>query len=131
METDKSDHQYRQERGNEVGRINKEEVIEFFRRVVADQDLGYRATLHFEAQLAKADLLSSLEDVGILCVVQSPNPFDPIQEEEMHEQWWVEHPQLGEEFVRELEEYDVIIRHLYMGAMLGHLFPELFPERTV
>jgi hypothetical protein len=100
-------------------------LIEFLRREYKNAFLD----VLLEVQLEKVRLLSVLESAGILPVVKNPNPFELELEEEQHEQWWKEHPAEEEEFSRNVENRDKILRYLYIGMTLGHLFPELFPNR--
>lgn len=85
----------------------------------------------FEAELKEKRLLSGLEQLGILLSVPNPNPFDNIAEEAAHEQWWKEHPEMAQDFVRRMEERKDILKYLLVGYLLGSSYTLLsgFPWR--
>jgi hypothetical protein len=67
-------------------------------------------------------LFDELEQAGILPTASGPNPFDDEFEGAPPEQWWEEHPEERHELLRIFEQRDQALRHLYIGAILGHLF---------
>jgi len=77
---------------------------------------------HFETLLEVEGFLSGLEDAGILPIVETANPFDPELEEELNQRWWKEHPEAAEEFHRNFEKRDEVLKLLCVGALLGGSF---------
>lgn len=73
----------------------------------------------FERDLASSGWLMRLEQVGILPVLENPNPFDPEMEEQQHEQWWEEYPNEEEQYGRNVERREDILKYLYVGTLLG------------
>lgn len=81
---------------------------------------GYDPGFRFENWLMLTGMLVKLEEAGIMPIVDNPNPFDTSAEElEQHEQWWKDHPVEAEEFARNCEKRNEILRYLYIGALLG------------
>jgi hypothetical protein len=78
--------------------------------------------LAFAKQLEATGLFDELEQAGVLPTTPDPNPFDDELDGAQPEQWWGEHPEEQEKLVRTLEQRDQALRHLYIGAILGHLF---------
>lgn len=79
---------------------------------------AYLNTL-FTSMLEKLDLISPLEETGILRVVNPPNPFDPELDEEQHDKWWDEHPKEGDKFNLDIEEHNTALKRLFVGGVLG------------
>lgn len=75
----------------------------------------------FEGDLDHLGLLSALEELGIMPVVENPNPFNVESDEDQHDQWWKQHPEEAGEFHRDFERREDVLKHLYFGAILGHL----------
>lgn len=105
-------------------RFTKEAVIEHLKELHSRS--GYYAT-HFEFVLARKGLLSQLEETGIVPVVLNPNPYDPDIEEDKCAQWWEDHAEEGEEFRDGLKKRQDVLKNLFIGAVLGRSFDELFP----
>lgn len=86
-------------------------------------------SLYFELKLYGAELLSRLEEAGIVPTAEDPNPFPHELEEKQHEKWWGEHPKEREMFIKNCERREDALRYLFVGAVLGRLLgDELFPE---
>lgn len=102
-----------QEKAQEQRDVDR--LFEFLEKQYEDPGLA----AYVEWKLHKAGLLSRLEKVGVLPIVENPNPYDPELEEEQHEKWWEEHLEEGEEFRRNFEKREEILRYLYVGALLG------------
>ena len=79
-------------------------------------------TTFFEAELEEKGLLSELEDMDIIPVVENPNPYDFGTELEAHEKWWEEHQELGEEFRKSMDKREEVFNLLLLGSILGHTF---------
>ncbi len=73
-------------------------------------------------ELEATGLFDELEQAGVLPTTPDPNPFDDELEGAQPEQWWEEHPEKRDELLRTLGQRDQALRHLYIGAILGHLF---------
>ena len=86
---------------------------------IRDLEKGYDPSARFEIQLMVEGLLSRLEQGGVLPIVENPNPFDPDLDEDQHERWWEEHPQEAEVFNRAIDKRNEVLRHLYIGAIIG------------
>ena len=84
----------------------------------------YRGTGHlaFAEELEATGLFDELEEAGVLPTVPDPNPFDDQLEGAQPEQWWEKHSEEQGELMRTLEQRDQVLRHLYIGAILSHLF---------
>lgn len=80
---------------------------------------GYDPSAHLETQLMLEGLLPRLEQAGILPIIENPNPYDPVINEAQHENWWEEHPYEGEIFERTVDKRNEVLRHLYIGALIG------------
>jgi hypothetical protein len=80
-----------------------------------------------EADLSKLDLDSNLEELGILPVIECPNPFDPELEEEEHEKWWSEHEEEGEKFSSAIEERELVMKYITIGCILAGFY-NVFPR---
>lgn len=93
------------------------------------EGVDYDVTVFFELRLKRAGLLAGLEESAILPTATNPNPYQPEVEEDQHEQWWAANPEEEETFTRTLEEREAILKYLYLGALLGRCFPELFPQQ--
>ena|SRR5258708_38301749 len=106
-----------------LGELSKRGILDYLSKV--QQEPTY--SLYFEVMLNKVGLLPELESAGIVPVVTNPNPFNVESEEEQHEQWWNDHPEVGEKFSNEVETRELRLRELFMGAVLGHVFDDLFP----
>ncbi|MEW5957680.1 MAG: hypothetical protein AB1801_08155 [Chloroflexota bacterium] len=86
---------------------------------IRDIEKGYDPSARFETQLMLEGLLSRLEQAGILPTVENPNPYDPGLDIEQHDRWWEEHPQEAEKFDRLVDKRNEVLRHVYIGALIG------------
>jgi hypothetical protein len=88
-------------------------------QAIRDIERGYDPSARFEIQLMLEGLLDRLEEAKIVPIVDNPNPHDPDVDEDEHERWWEEHPQKAEDFERSVDRRNEILRHLYIGAVIG------------
>jgi hypothetical protein len=88
-------------------------------KAIHDIESGYDPSVRFETQLMLEGLLDRLEQAGIVPIAENPNPCDPDVHEDEHERWWVEHPQEADEFERDVDRRNEILRCLYIGAVIG------------
>ena len=81
------------------------------------------ARTYFElVELGTTGLLSALELSEIVPLVpENSNPFSAEGEEELHEQWWEEHPVEGEEFSISLQRRCKVLNTLSLGAALRRI----------
>lgn len=108
------------------------------RGATRDGVFKYLATIHnspshstyFEIELEKAGLISRLEMLGILPRAANPNPYNPLEQQKEHDQWTSKHSSDMEKFTQRFEKRNEIIKHLFIGAVLGHIFGELFPQNA-
>jgi hypothetical protein len=98
-----------------ISDIQDERLTEAIRRIETGRDPSAR----FETQLILEGLLPGLEQAKILPVVKNPNPFDPEDDEERHEQWWKENPEEATDFERNVDKRNEVLRHLYVGSIIG------------
>lgn len=75
--------------------------------------------LNAELALARHGLLDELEQSGILSPVVNPNPYDPVMEDEAHDQWWAEHQGQAEQFSKAIQGRDQQLRLIYVGMLLS------------
>jgi hypothetical protein len=99
-----------EERELEKIRFSKERVIEFIRQV---QGLPTYYATHFELDLEKAELLSDLEDAGVLPTRQR----------------YLESTSESEANGQRPNEREKVLKHIYIGTVIGHLFDDLFSDR--
>lgn len=64
-------------------------------------------------------LLSRLEQARILPLVENPNPYDPPQNMDEHDQWWEQHPEEAMKFDMQVDKRNEVLRCLYIGALIG------------
>ena len=83
---------------------NNPSDIDYLVELIKDQHDRGLSVFEFELKLQRLGLLSPLEDVGILPAVQCLNPFDPELEEDLNNQWWVEHPVEQQNFINAIEK---------------------------
>jgi len=82
-------------------------------------------SLYFETQLRKSGLLSDLEQIGVIPIVENPNPYDPELDEGKNEKWALEHPIETETFEEAFEKKDKILRILLIGSIISLLNEEI------
>jgi hypothetical protein len=57
--------------------------------------------LQFEVMLHRLGVLLVLEEGQVVEAIEQPNPFHPVQETDLHQQWWAEHRRDEEEFSKQ------------------------------
>ena len=102
------------EEENQLERVDfsEEKVLDFIRQV---QESPSFYTTHFELDLEKMGLLPGLEETGVLPPRNSPTEPESSSEEQQQNQL--------------VEERTKVLKNLYIGTVLGHLFDELFPPK--
>lgn len=86
--------------------------------------------LQFEVMLHRLGVLLVLEEGQVVEAIEQPNPFHPVQETDLHQQWWAEHRRDEEEFSKQFERRETALTCLYVGAVLGYLLrDQLFPSQ--
>jgi hypothetical protein len=80
----------------------------------------------FGLELHQTGLLSKLEESLIIPAAHDPNPHGFEVEREAHERWWNDHPAEGARFESEWEARTSALKYLYIGVLLGNLFPTWF-----
>ena len=89
---------------------------------------GYRLGGNFEFNLLEAGILEKLTSSGVIPTVEDPNPYDPENEEHLHNQWWDEHPQETQEWIEINRQRSKIVQALYIGSLIGVGMRELVPN---
>ena len=106
---------------HQVDRGEKDvEEVEFTRDKVLDfvthvQENPSRYTAHFELDLNRSGLLTDLEETGILPRKDPKADAESSSEDIQYESL--------------VDERDEILKHIYIGTVLAHLFNKLFPNK--
>ena len=98
-----------------VSEIQDDRLAEALRAI----EKGSDPIARFETQLMLENLLSRLEQTGIVPIVDNPNPYNPEIDEQQHEHWWDEHPQEAKKFEQEVDKRNDVLRHIYIGTLIG------------
>ena len=73
-----------------------------------------------EVALSKVGVLQDLEEIGLVPVLENPNPFDIDTDEAAHENWWENHPAEAEQFERAYHLRERVLNAIYAGTVLGN-----------
>ena len=101
---------------------NQEEIEDHNLRLTAalrDFERGREPPALFEMRLHLEDLLPRLEQARVIPKIENPNPYDTGEEIDQHEQWWEDHPQESETFLRQVDQRNQRLGILYIGTLIG------------
>ena len=84
-----------------------------------DFERGREPPALFEMRLHLEDLLPRLEQARVIPKIENPNPYDTSEEMDQHEQWWEDHPQESETFLRQVDQRNQRLGILYIGTLIG------------
>lgn len=103
--------------GREPSQLDPERLVPFLKTEFTFPAID----TYIEARFERVGLLSILEQAGVLPQLEDPNPYDLEHETAAYEQWWAQHPDEQDVFIARLEERQLLLKYLHIGAIVGYI----------
>ena len=97
-----------------------------FLESLSDTEAMSIAEIMFESMLERTGLQYKLEEKGVLLRSINPNPYNCEAEEDLHEQWWNKHLEAYEQYSKDVQYNEQMLKHMCLGALIRDAFTANF-----